>query len=328
MISYWTAWMKKYYPLEYMTALLRNEEDKDKRTTYLIEAKRLGIKVLLPNVNKSGANFEIEGDAIRFGLGNIKYISDATARPIMEHRPYINFAALVAAQEIKGSGFNSRQVTALRLVGAATFSDNPRTGKESDYYYEYLGVPKFASQPLPHRVTDLVRPLDEYDETETFVIRAMVKKIKQGVGWSRVEVVDEYGSAGIFHNEGTQIETGQLYFMLVSNNRIARYVTADEVFEGNEKGTQDAFIRYLLGTQEIDYLTPGFYYVVDFSPRKTKAGKMMGTLVLLNHEGEMRSILVFPQTFAKAYGKARNGSVVAATFNKLKDGGVCLNDVE
>lgn len=328
MISYWTAWMKHYYPLEYMTALLRNEEDKDKTTDYLIEAKRLGIKVLLPNVNKSDVNFTIEGDGIRFGLGNVKYISEATARPIIERRPYVNYAALEAAQEQKGSGFNSRQVSALRLVGAATFSDNPRTGKESDYYYEYLGIPKFGTRPLPHRVTDLVRPLDEYDESDTFVIRAMVKKIKRGTGWSRIEVVDEFGSAGIFHNEETQIETGQLYFMLVSSNRVARYVTADEVFEGNEKGTDDAFIRYLLGCQDIDYLTEGFYYVVDFSPRKTKAGKMMGTLVLLNSEGEMRSILVFPQTFSKAYGKAGSGKVISATFNKLKDGGVCLNDVE
>lgn len=328
MISYWSAWMKEYYGLEYMTALLRNEEDKDKITDYLIEAKRLGVKVLLPNVNKSGVNFEIEDDGIRFGLGNIKYISDITANPIIERRPYNSFADLLAAGEEKGSGINSRQITALRLVGAATFSDNPKTGNESDYFYEYLGIPKFASHPFPTRVTELVRPLDEYDEKETFVIRAMVKKIKRGVGWSRIEVVDEFGSAGIFHNQDSMIESGQLYFMLVSNNRVARYCTAEEIWEGLASNTDDAFIKYLSGCDELKYVTPGSYYVVDFTRRKTKAGKMMGTLVVANHEEEMRSILVFPQTFTKAYGKGKPGTVIMASFKKLDDGGLCLGDIE
>lgn len=328
MISYWSAWFKRYYSLEYMTALLRNEEDKDKITDYLIEAKRLGIKVLLPNVNLSDVNFSIEGNGIRFGLGNIKYISELTARPIMERRPFKSYADLEAAQMEKGSGINSRQVSALRLVGAAAFPDNPRTGKESDYFYEYLAIPKFASKPLPLRVSELTRPLEDFDENDTFIIRAMVKKIKRGTGWSRIEVVDETGSAGIFHNEETQIEPGQLYFMLVSNNRVARYVTADDVFDALAKGTDDAFINYLTAEESIKYVTEGFYYVINFDKRKTKAGKWMGTLILSNLEGEMRSIVVFPQAFTKAYGKAKEGSVISATFTRTRDGALCLGDIE
>lgn len=328
MISYWSAWFKRYYPLEYMTALLRNEGDNDKVTDYLIEAKRLGIKVLLPNVNKSMENFSIEGDGIRFGLGNVKYISEATAKPIIAKRPYNSFADLENAQFEKGSGINSRQVKALSLIGAATFADNPKTGKESQYYYEYLGIPKFASKPLPVRTMNLVRPLDEFDEKETFIIRAMVKKIKRGTGWSRVEVVDETGSQGIFHNEDTQIESGQLYFMLVANNRISRYVTADEVWEALAKGTKDAFVNYLIAEETTKYVTPGFYYVMSFDHRKTKAGKMMGTLTLVNHEDDIKGILVFPQSFSMAYGKAKEGSTIAATFKKLDDGGYCIGEIE
>jgi DNA polymerase III subunit alpha len=52
-LSYWTAWLKYYYPLEFMFALLKNEKDKDGRTEYLIEAKRMGISVKLPHINDS-----------------------------------------------------------------------------------------------------------------------------------------------------------------------------------------------------------------------------------------------------------------------------------
>ena len=49
-VSYWTAWLKHNYPLEFMFALLKNESDKDARTEYLIEAKRMGIPVRLPHI--------------------------------------------------------------------------------------------------------------------------------------------------------------------------------------------------------------------------------------------------------------------------------------
>ena len=57
----------------------------------------------------------------------------------------------------------------------------------------------------------------------------MVKSIKRGNGWARVELVDETGSIGLFHNEQTQIETNQMYFILVGDNRIARYIKVSDI---------------------------------------------------------------------------------------------------
>jgi len=56
-LSYWTAWLKYYYPIEFMFALLKNEKDKDTRTDYLIEAKRMNIPIRLPHVNDSDNDF-------------------------------------------------------------------------------------------------------------------------------------------------------------------------------------------------------------------------------------------------------------------------------
>ncbi len=79
MLSYQTAWLKTYYPLEFMFSILKNENDKDARTEYLIEAKRLGLKVLLPHINESDVYFSLQKEAIRFGLAEVKFISDSIA---------------------------------------------------------------------------------------------------------------------------------------------------------------------------------------------------------------------------------------------------------
>lgn len=326
MLSYWTAWLKHYYPLEFMYSILKNEGDKDKRTEYLIEAKRLGIRILLPHVNKSEMDFSIEGDAIRFGLANIKYISDNVGGKIMAQRPFASYAHLQNVAMEKGSGINSRTVQALNLVGAAVFDDNPRTGQEPYYYYEYLNIPRFGGHTFPDHVQEKIRPLDEYTEDETFIVNVMVKSVKRGKGWSRVEVVDETGTAGIFHNENTLIEPGTMYFILVGRNRINRFVTVEEVYKSLNKPTEDAFIKYLI-EKEL-YVTEGFYYVVRLEKKKTKAGKLMGNLILANWKGDMRHVLVFPQTFASTYGKIKEGETVSVSLKKLEDGGLCLNSIE
>ena len=54
MISYQTMWLKVHYPLEFTWALLCNEDSTEKITAYLMEAQRLGVKILSPDINESG----------------------------------------------------------------------------------------------------------------------------------------------------------------------------------------------------------------------------------------------------------------------------------
>ena len=64
MLSYYTAWLKYYYPTEFMFSVLKNESDKDAKTEYLIESKRLGIKILLPHINESDVDFIFVGGSL------------------------------------------------------------------------------------------------------------------------------------------------------------------------------------------------------------------------------------------------------------------------
>ncbi len=74
-ISYWTAYLKAHYPAEYMAALLTSVGDsKDKMALYLNECRRMGIKVLPPDVNESNLYFAAVGTDIRFGMGAVRNV--------------------------------------------------------------------------------------------------------------------------------------------------------------------------------------------------------------------------------------------------------------
>jgi DNA polymerase-3 subunit alpha len=323
MLSYWTAWLKVYYPTEFVYATLKNENDKDARTEYLIEAKRLNVKIKLPHVNHSDLDFTIEDDAIRFGLSNIKYISDNLGSKLMAYRPFENYESLKEKIMEKGNGLSTRVLGSLNAVGAASFYDNPKTGEERNNFYEYLNIPVFEVADIPPGVKAQFRPLEDFTENECFAVMGMVKEIKRGAGWTRVEVVDETGSAGIFHTEDTLIEAGKMYAMLVACNSVARYVTVDEV----NRDSNNSFVKFLY-TKRFNSLPEDCFRVLAFQARKTKAGKNMAYVVLTNVDKEMVRVLAFPSMFHKAYGFCREGSVVKAELNQTDDGTYFFKDIK
>ena len=87
LVSYWTAFLKANYPAEYMAALLTSvRDDKDKSALYLHECRRMGIKVLPPDVNDSDANYTPRGSDIRFGLAAIRNVGENVVGSIVKAR--------------------------------------------------------------------------------------------------------------------------------------------------------------------------------------------------------------------------------------------------
>ncbi|MEN0071759.1 MAG: DNA polymerase III subunit alpha, partial [Propionicimonas sp.] len=86
-VSYWTAYLKANYPAEFMAALLESvKSDKDKTALYLGECRRMGIRVLPPDVNESEAMFTPIGEDVRYGLAAIRNVGDNVVRGIVEAR--------------------------------------------------------------------------------------------------------------------------------------------------------------------------------------------------------------------------------------------------
>ena len=321
MLSYFTAWLKTYYPLEFMFSILKNENDKDARTEYLIEAKRLGLKVKLPHINESDLYFSIKGDSIIFGLAEVKFISDSIANKIIERRPFKNYANFIEESSKKGSGINSRAIAALNSIGGAAFEDNPRTGQEKDNYYEYLGIPSFNLSGIPPRVKSQARPIEDFDDLGSFPMFGMVKSIKRGTGWARVELVDETGTIGLFHHEDTQIEPNQMYFILVGDNRIARYIKVSDI----DPNGADLFVDYLY-RKEYD-LKEDELIVVNFTTYKTKAGKLMSHIIFSDRDKVLTRAIAFPTLYKMSLAKLREGMKCKVTLSTLDDGTLMVKEI-
>jgi len=320
-VSYWTAWLKHNYPIEFMYSLLKNESDKDARTEYLIEAKRMGIPVRLPHINESDVDFKIEGKGIRFGLSSIKFISDNIANKYLAARPFGSYKELEEFTFGKGNGVNSRALQALRLVGAATFEDQPRNDEEvRENLYEYLNLPEFNTS-IPQHYHAFINDVEEYEEKGAYILMGMIKNIKRGDGWSRVELLDKTGSTGIFDEANTTIEAGKTYIVLASDNRIVTAIPADET-----KGNLSGLIK-ILNYRQLPYKDDELF-VVSFKPRVTKAGKKMASLVLADTNRDMHSVTVFPTAFPRAYMKIDEGNVYKFSLGKTKDGTTIMEDVE
>ena len=132
-VSYWTAHLKANYPTEYMAALLTSvRDDKDKSALYLSECRRMGIKVLEPDINESDAEYTPRGKDIRFGLVAIRNVGEGVVESIKLARQtkgrftsFGDFLAKVDAQVcnkktieslIKAGAFGSMQVTRKGLM--------------------------------------------------------------------------------------------------------------------------------------------------------------------------------------------------------------------
>ncbi len=86
-LAYQTAYVKYHYPKEYMAALLTSVlDDSGKVSEYILECREMGIAVLTPDVNESGADFTVSGDNIRFGLAAVKNVGRAFVQALVRQR--------------------------------------------------------------------------------------------------------------------------------------------------------------------------------------------------------------------------------------------------
>ncbi|MBE3574700.1 MAG: DNA polymerase III subunit alpha [Firmicutes bacterium] len=120
LLSYQTAYLKHYWPAQFMAALLSLAGDDDKIRLYLAECRRLGLAVLPPSVNESGVGFSVRGRAILFGLESIKNVGTGQAEAIVEERqargPYASLYDF--CQRLPARLVNIRSVEALIKAGA------------------------------------------------------------------------------------------------------------------------------------------------------------------------------------------------------------------
>jgi DNA polymerase-3 subunit alpha len=131
LVSYWTAYLKANYPAEYMAALLTSVAgDKDKSALYLNECRRMGIKVLPPDVNASTAMFTPVGEDIRFGMAAVRNVGTSVVDAIVAARTskgaFGSFAEFL--RKVPVNVCNKRVIESLIKAGAFDSFGSPRKG--------------------------------------------------------------------------------------------------------------------------------------------------------------------------------------------------------
>jgi DNA polymerase-3 subunit alpha len=129
LVGYWTAYLKANFQPEYMAALLTSVGDnKDKSAIYLAECRKLGSRVLPPDVNESELGFTAVGENIRFGLGAVRNVGanviESIVRTRREKGAFTSFTDFMEKVELVCC--NKRTVESLIKAGAFDSFGQPR----------------------------------------------------------------------------------------------------------------------------------------------------------------------------------------------------------
>ncbi|MDP2892719.1 MAG: DNA polymerase III subunit alpha [Bacillota bacterium] len=121
LVAYWTAWLKRYYPIQYMAALLNSHlESMDKIAQYVGYCRRKAISILPPDINKSFERFSVEGDSIRFGLGAVKNVGLSAVHAVVQAREeggsFSDFCGFCG--RVQAEALNKRMLESLIKAGA------------------------------------------------------------------------------------------------------------------------------------------------------------------------------------------------------------------
>jgi DNA polymerase-3 subunit alpha len=128
-VSYQTAWLKYYYPVQFMAALMTSCIDNPSKVSeYILNCRQMGIRILPPDINRSEGKFSVESEGIRYGLAAVKGIGKPVMEAIVEERErageYVSLKDF--CQRLSGREVNKRTIENFIKAGAFDGLDGTR----------------------------------------------------------------------------------------------------------------------------------------------------------------------------------------------------------
>ena len=291
-IGYWTAYLKANFTPEYMAGLLTSVGDsKDKMAVYLAECRKLGIRVLPPDVNDSLGSFAAVGEDIRFGLGAIRNVGGNVVASIVKRREdkgkYTDFQDFLS--KVDAVACNKRSIESLIKAGAFDGLGHPRKGLAAIHEQAVDAVMTVKKEEAKGQF-DLFGGLLEADASTTLGVDLTVPD-------------DEWDSRDLLGFE---------------RDMLGLYVSSHPL-EGYERllaSHADKPIAALFGDEVPDQAqvqVAGILTAVE--KRVTKKGKLWGKATLEDLAGAIE-VCFFPQTF-EAFGDQLAPDLVCSIKAKL-----------
>jgi len=273
MVSYWTAFLKANFPQEYMAALLTSvQDDKDKMAIYLNEGRRMGIKVLPPDVNESDMYFTPRGSDVRFGLSAIRNVGATVVESMITTRAskgrFGDFPDFIDKVEV--SVCNKRLVESLIKAGA----------------FDSLGHTRRGLITVHEQLIDAAIDLKRAEAVGQFDLFG-------GMG-------DEAQEAGVALMPEIPVGEWEKSVLLAFEREMIGLYVSDHPLYGLEQVLatgSDCSIAQLLGDERPDgqVITIGGL-VTGVARKTTKQGSVWAIVTLEDLEGAV-DVMVFPQTY-------------------------------
>lgn len=336
-LGYVTAWLKLYYPIEYLYSILKTEKKDTSRMTYLLDAKRSGVEILPPDVNHSDKDTSIDGDALRFGLSDVLNVGFTACDEILEKRPFTSWEDF--SERITARKCNSRVVESLVAVNAlASIPDAPHLSDAEKNYQKYLNYPVSMSElaDLPFETTDLGEIEDE-ESGDFYLVSAIAKAIKKTDRYIRIELEDMTGNTTVFGAMDNDLSEGDVVIALIGDKTMVGYARLHGLRERTANGKTTSFEKFLNGdifkeveqcrTWGIGSIESEKSLVVPLQVREvtTRAGAQMAFCYMTDGEHIIK-VTIFPKTWPNLRSELADWVPICARFSRLKDGGYTINN--
>ena len=158
-VAYQTAWLKYYYPVEFMAALMTSVIDNSTKVSeYILTCRQMNIGILAPDVNESESAFSVSGGAIRYGLNAIKSIGRPVIESIIAERkaggPYVDLSDFI--HRLPGKDVNKRVVE--NLIKSGAFDSFPANRRQMMLIYGQI-----MDEAAQKKKTELVGQMSLFD---------------------------------------------------------------------------------------------------------------------------------------------------------------------
>ncbi|MCI8585034.1 MAG: DNA polymerase III subunit alpha [Lachnospiraceae bacterium] len=177
-VAYQTAWLKYYYPVEFMAALMTSVIDNaSKVSEYIVTCRQMGIGILAPDVNESEAVFSVSGGSIRYGLNAIKSVGKPVLEGLLKERekngPFVSLSDFI--ERVSGKEINKRTVESFIKSGA--FDSFPENRRQMMMIYGPI-----MDQTAQKRKTELAGQMSLFDfaaEEDKAAFRIKVPQVSE-----------------------------------------------------------------------------------------------------------------------------------------------------
>lgn len=288
---YQCAWLKYYYPLEYMLAVLNSLRNPEALPLLVEECRRLGIAVYGPDINCSIEKFSEEKGGIRFGLSSVKGVRQNAAM-IVKNRDgcYAGFVDFIVRS-------GADKVATKSLIQAGAFDQFSRSRSALLFVYDRMS--KHAS-----RVNLLNRRILEKEETlRTLTTKASIKQMGQSIEKDKNEVsflMEALGNVPVPDMEDTA--HGKL---VMEKETLSVPISPHPI---------DPYLDYLQNTTAVAAAGEGTGiwlagYVTGYETIHTKKNKEMAVFELEDKTGKIK-VLVWPRTYERYRKFLKNDAVL------------------